>query len=94
MTPHPLYDWLALAVPLALGELAAQGGPTRRHWEAAQRWGVTLAEKGDQILYRDKETAALASTLARTLAVLAYAPGGVRFGPHHWEADAEQGGPP
>src|SRR6266850_6886520 len=56
---NPLYDVLAVAVPLALQDLAAQGGPTRRHWEAAQAWRAVLASKGDQILFRGKETATL-----------------------------------
>jgi len=84
---NPLYDVLAVAVPLALQDLAAQGGPTRRHWEAAQAWRAVLASKGDQILFRGKETATLVAQLARVLAVLAYVPGGVRFGPHHWAAE-------
>jgi hypothetical protein len=76
---------LETAVPLALAELERRGGPDATDWQAAQAYAATLAEKGDQLLYRSRETAAVFAGLVRALAVLAFAPGGVRLLGLHWE---------
>ena len=54
-------------------------------WEFANNFGFILAEKGDQILYKDKETARLMADLIKSLAILAFTPGGVKFYGLHFQ---------
>ena len=71
---------LAAGVPIAMQDLEQQGGPLERDYEAARAFGETIATEGADILFRSKKrgvTAKLMTQLIRTLAVLAYAPGGV-----------------
>jgi hypothetical protein len=83
---------LALAVPLRIAELLALSPPDRASrmalWQRES--GQAIASHGDQILFRSKhrgETAEAFNHLARGLAVLAFAPGGVTFAGQHWQAD-------
>lgn len=86
-------DLLALslqaAVPLYIAELQAFEGETR--WVQAQAWRVRaveeVAHRGDVLQYgggKKGEAARVFNALARGLAVLAHAPGGVLFAGIHW----------
>jgi hypothetical protein len=76
-------DVLAIAlqasVPLCIAELGRLHGASRdRTFEA---WRVQAADgvaaRGDSLQFRDKHTATAFTNLARGIAVLAHAPGGV-----------------
>ncbi len=71
---------LACCVPLAIDDLQRRGGPLESDFQDARDFASELGSKGDQILYRGPETKALVSRLARSLATLAFCPGGARFG--------------
>ena len=78
---------LEAAVPLWIDKLQKQPWSTvmARKDEAAQ----IIAEKGDIILYRSKkvgETAKAFNSLAEGVAILAFAPGGVKVFGLHFEA--------
>lgn len=91
VTRHTLPIALAAAVPLWIYELQARGGPGLDDWDEAREFSQVLAEKGDKLLFRSEkegETAELFNRLAKALAVLAFAPGGVRAFGEHWEAKA------
>lgn len=85
---HLLQDHLCFAVPLAIAELRAQGGPQSWDTARARRAVMLLAEQGDILLYGDApgQTGHVCAELAFALAVLAFQPGGVRFGGEKWEA--------
>jgi hypothetical protein len=71
---------LAAAVPLWIWGFYERSGPTPSDFREARAFGHVLAERGDRLIYRgerDGETAELFNGLARTLAVLAFVPGGV-----------------
>lgn len=77
---------LATAVPLHIAEL--RGRSTEDLLRIAQESATEVASHGDVVLYRSKKKGATASAfnaLARGLAVLAFAPGGVTFMEMHWE---------
>jgi hypothetical protein len=70
---------LCAAVPLWIWGLYERGGPEPRDFKEARAFGHTLAERGDRLIYRGErsgETAAMFNGLAKTLAVLAFLPGG------------------
>lgn len=78
---------LSCAVPLWIEQFRVLNDDQRL--EIARVSGQEIAEHGDIIQYRSKkkgETAAAFNHLARGLAVLAFAPGGVRFAGLHFEA--------
>ena len=80
---------LIMGVPNAMRDLHLQGGPLDRDWEAARAFADTLAEKGDNLIYKSKkkgETAQLCAELIRTLAVMAFVPGGVTAWGLHFDA--------
>jgi hypothetical protein len=80
MTAGPLLlDALAMAVPLEIAQLRWAGSDYRA-WLAHS----AIAEGGDDLLYGGPRCAASFGRLARGLALLAYQPGGVAFGPLHW----------
>ena len=79
---------LEAGVPLAIVELHHRGGPTDQDRDRARDWGQMLAEKGDQLLFPGKDTAALMTMLIHSIAVLAFCPGGVTLFGAHWEAQA------
>ncbi|MCC6454476.1 MAG: hypothetical protein IT328_05995 [Caldilineaceae bacterium] len=85
---HPLPVALAMAVPIQINELAARGGPSDTEWELARQWADTLAERGDVLLYGGKkgEAATLFGEFANAVAVLAFAPGGIRIFGQHFDA--------
>ena len=91
-TTHALLQAsLAAAVPLWCAEIRARGAanwervvPARSH-ELAR----IIAEHGDIIQFRSKkrgETAAAFNALAEALALMSFAPGGVRFLGDRWES--------
>lgn len=82
-------DWLLtsmvnVAVPLWIDALRSLSWPQRR--VLAHECAQIVAEKGDIILYKSKkkgETATAFNALAKGIALLAFAPGGVKcFGSH------------
>lgn len=80
---------LALAVPILIQELRAKGGPNQTDWAMAHEWANELASHGDELLYKSKkkgETARLFTGTAKVIAVLAFAPGGIKLFGSHWEA--------
>lgn len=82
--PGLLLDTLAIAVPAEIGKLR----------EAEEGRGAVVASRlrdpdgplmtGDAVLYGGQGCATGFAAFARALAVLAFQPGGVRFGPLHW----------
>ena len=89
----PLSIALSAAVPLHIMDLKARGGPTGTDYEEARAFGSVLAEQGDRLLFRatkkkdEGQAASLFNRLARSLAVMAWLPGGSRFGELRWCAD-------
>ncbi len=82
---------LSAAVPLHIVECHERGGPTAEDIARIRPFAHTLAERGDRLLFRSEkagETAALFNMLAEAIALLAYAPGGVRCFGQHFEAYA------
>ena len=80
---------LEAAVPLWIAEIERAGGPSDEDYQTCRDFAGTLAEKGDRILYRSKvkgETAQLFNALARSIAVMAFCPGGIRLFGMRWEA--------
>lgn len=78
---------LALAVPIWI-EKVRRYSPAYRA-QRARVLGPIVAEKGDVIQFKSKkkgETADAFNALAEGLAILAFAPGGVKFAGMHWEA--------
>lgn len=78
---------LLCAVPLWIEELR------QRSWDdlcvIARESAQVIAEKGDIIMFRSPkkgESGKAFNALARGLACLAFAPGGVKFLGLHWEA--------
>lgn len=89
--PDALPIALEAAVPLRLMELAALS-PVERD-RVRMRWAHDasdiVASQGDTLMFGSKRSGAAANVfnhLARGLAALAYAPGGVTFAGRHWEA--------
>jgi len=81
---------LEVAVPLWITEM--QKTPWPRLQEQGQACSQIIAEHGDNILYRSKkrgETALAFNALARAIAILAFAPGGVTAFELHFEAKYE-----
>lgn len=90
--PELLISHLTLAVPLAINDLLRSGGITDRHVEQAQRYMQTIREDGasESILYQmPGQTQTSISRLTECLAVMAFTPGGVRFGEMNFEVQAE-----
>lgn len=83
-----LADTLAVAVPLWLERLEQWGGPLERDWEWAREFAWVLGSEADRLLYRGEkkgETARLFNDLARAIAIMAHAPGGVKVLGRRWE---------
>lgn len=89
---HPLQTHLEVAVPLYIAAMRDRGGPDDAELEAARAFGRVLAERGDVLLYGGKagEAGDLADGCAKSVAVLAFCPGGVTVFGRHWEADQRQ----
>jgi hypothetical protein len=79
---------LEVAVPLRIAEYRAQGA-THIHEDVRRQLVEMIAAHGDDIIYKSKKpggTADAFNALARALALLSFAPGGVTFLGIHWES--------
>ncbi len=77
---------LAVAVPIAIADLQAIGGPSEWDVGRVRAFAVVLGAKGDTILYRVKgETARMMARLCDCIAVLAFCPGGITIFGLHFE---------
>lgn len=92
-----LVETLRLAVPLRIEELAAMNDATRA--ATVTTWAAEavepIASRGDALQFGSKKSGAVAEVfnhLARGLAALAYAPGGVLFAGTHWCAGEHRHG--
>lgn len=88
---HSLVPFLDCAVPLEIHALTMQGGPDGADIEAARAFGSDLALRGDVMLFsggKPGEAGELASQTARSIAVLAFCPGGVTLFGRTWAAGA------
>jgi hypothetical protein len=73
-------------VPAWQALLARRGGPQATDWTWCREIFLPrLLTQGDELLYGGGEQSRLRGDLARALAILSFAPGGVRFGPRHWQ---------
>jgi len=86
-----LLDHLAAFVPLEILELQKQGGPDEWHFEEARRrWQALDFQAHEAVQYAmPKFTSTTIANLVECLAVMAFCPGGVRFGPLHFEGKRE-----
>jgi hypothetical protein len=88
--------FLSAAVPLRIMGMQENdsGGPTPEQIEACRFIAEDLGERGDLLLFgspKKGESADLANKLAQSIAVLAFAPGGVDIFDMHFEAHAIPG---
>jgi len=83
-TGRGLLEW----VPLHIGWIAEAGGPKAEELRAARGLEIALAREGARVEAADYsgDGSMLFAELAKSLAVLAFRPAGVRFVGHHWEA--------
>lgn len=86
MTEPLLLDHLSAVVPLLILDLERQGGVFDWQIEAIQerRHAYDLAPD-EAIQYRSQGTAKMIHELCEELAIMAFVPGGVKFGPLHFE---------
>lgn len=80
---------LSVAVPLYIMQWRKAGLSVEQIVEVGRGLGQVIAEHGDNILYRSKklgETASAFNALAKGVAALAFAPGGVSVFGLHFEA--------
>lgn len=85
---HLLASALAAAVPIHMMNLHQQGGPTDSDMGRLAPLAQALGEHGDILLFgggKEGDAADLFNQLAFALAVLSYAPGGVKAFGSHWE---------
>lgn len=73
---------LEAAVPIAIHDLRYHMWPDLQ--QLATEASTTIASHGDDLQFGGKKCASTFAALARGLAVLAYAPGGVTFLGVHW----------
>ena len=93
MNADNLYIALSAAVPLHIMILQVRGGPTDVDLQVAREASCLLGEKGDLLMFRGGkrgETARVFNALAKSLAVLAFCPGGVTLFGQHWEATRDE----
>lgn len=80
---------LEASVPIWQARLAKDGGPTDDTWERCRDWVDDLiVPGGEDLLFKGKRTRELFNDLAYCVAVMSFAPGGVRLFGRHWEAKA------
>lgn len=95
---HLLQTMLALAVPMRIDELRDQGGPNWGHLLFANMFGHEIAHRGDVLMFGGKgsggvmvegkgSAARLFNHMAKSLAIMAFFPGGVTFLGDHWEVE-------
>lgn len=81
---------LEMAVPLWVDRWKDR--PWEERQKRATECGDIIASQADQILFKTKKskdnvgTAAAFNTLAESLAILSFVPGGVKFLGRHWES--------
>jgi hypothetical protein len=81
---------LECAVPLWIAQLWDGGGPQEADLAALKETARLLGEKGDVLMFgspRKGEAADLFNRLAKGIAVLSFAPGGVKVFGTHWRAE-------
>ena len=87
MSGNHLSVALSVAVPLYIIQLEQAGGPSEGDISSLSALSRVLAERGDVLLYGGKkqgEAAAIFNQLAKSVAVMAFAPGGITvFGQHY-----------
>lgn len=74
---------LAVAVPMWIQRVRSWS-PERRRTESESAAQI-VAEKGDVLMYSGKGCAEAFNGLAKGLAILSFAPGGVKFCDERWE---------
>lgn len=81
-----LAEHLDQAVPTLLGQLAEMPADARTRQIDQWRDGAAqhIAERGDTVRYGGPNIAGTFTVLARSLAVLAHAPGGITAFGRHW----------
>ena len=82
---------LLAAVPLRIMAIKERGGLNEGDIARARQIGQLIAEKGDILLFgggKKGESAHLHSELAEGIAILSFAPGGVRVFDQHWCGNA------
>lgn len=78
---------VSAVVPLLIREIEAQGGINEIHLSYISGHASHLGQHGDVLQYHSKgDTAIAMHKLCEGLAVLAFAPGGVKFAGQHFEA--------
>jgi hypothetical protein len=84
---HPALGLLAVAVPVAIAEIAHLD--TGQRLELARQCSQHVAEHGDNLMFRSApgRSATAFAHLARGLAAAAYQPGGITFAGMHWCTD-------
>lgn len=95
LTPRQrlLLDSLSVAVPMRIAELMDDVPVVR--WARIEEWRAAavepVASRGDVLMYGGKrgDAAEVFDHLAKGLAALAFAPGGVRFAGLHFVAPAD-----
>jgi hypothetical protein len=76
---------LSIAVPPLIQEIERQGGINDVHLSYVSNHAHTLGSEGDTLLYKVQgKTSKMFVLLAECLAVLAFAPGGVKFAGLHF----------
>lgn len=77
---HPLPLATAMALPQAIDDVLARGGPTEEDWQFLCDYADMSTEKGDVLLMGGGaagEAAELFAAYVRALSILAFIPGGV-----------------
>lgn len=83
-----------IAVPLQIAKLQEKGGPNRWQWEWVRDFADELGSKGDILQFKSDtkgETANVFNNFAYALAIMSFAPGGVRFAGLHFETTVSNG---
>jgi hypothetical protein len=84
MNPELLRATLAVAVPMWAAQV--RGWSDEKRAQRGRVCAQAVAEHGDVIQFKAKGTADAFNRLAEGLALLSFAPGGVRFLGDHWES--------
>ena len=86
---------VSAAVPLNIIDIEHRGGPDDLEWEWARNFTDELGERGDILQFdggKRGEAAIMFNRFAYALAIMAFAPGGVRFCGMHFEATPTEPG--
>lgn len=88
MSNSLLESMLPFAVFMRVADLKKRGGPTVGDYELARAAIPGITERGDVLMFgggKKGEVADLFNSLAHSVAVLAFQPGGVDLFGHHYE---------